>query len=168
MNAPAAACIYLYIYDIYTKRMRANITSPLHISNLISHMHNRKFPVARTRAHRQSSSLRGGISFQFLSHRTTVELFLTPLPPPLELLLSTAVARRQFTVHPLLHYTQVVYTYTYIHAHTQEHAQNTLESILDKWAAAFCERYICICVYIFISSYTYTTQGIHNKRQALR
>lgn len=97
MNAPAAACIYLYIYNVYvyTRRMRANITSPLHISNLISHMHNRKFPVARTRAHRPSSSLRGGISFQFLSHRTTVELFLTPLPLPLELILSTAVARKR-------------------------------------------------------------------------
>lgn len=82
--------ILIYIY-VYTRRMRANITSPLHISNLISHMHNRKFPVARTRAHRPSSSLRGGISFQFLSHRTTVELFLTPLPLPLELILSTTV-----------------------------------------------------------------------------
>jgi len=54
-----------------------------------------------------------------------------------------------------LYYTQVVYTYTYKHTHT---LNNTLESILDKWAAAFWAlyMYINVCVYVFISSYTYT------------
>lgn len=50
MNAPPL--VYTtYIYVHVRTRACANITSLLHISNLISHMHNRKFPIPRTRMH---------------------------------------------------------------------------------------------------------------------
>lgn len=146
--------------------MRANITSPLHISNLISHMHNRKFPVARTRAHRQSSSLRGGISFQFLSHRTTVELFLTPLPLPLELILSTTMARNwrysgggslQCIRHCATHRSYIILIPMYTHAHTKEHVGINFGQVGCRflWTLYLYIIYMSVCICIHFLIYIY-------------
>jgi len=167
----AATCIYIYIFVyVYTytcTRARANITSPLHISNLISHMHNRKFPVPRTRTRRPSHRTRGGISFQFLSHRTTVELFL-PLVQPnsvarsvslslslclylscRSLSLSLSFATRQ--TYPVRHgpaekretqQRHIIIYYKRTHLYVQT------ESILDKWAAAVFSELLLLLLFI--------------------